>query len=168
MSRSTTTVSVVIPTHNRIESLSIAIDSVLKQQYQKYEIIVVDDGSNDGTSEWCQKNHPDIVLITQSNHGVSHARNRAIELARGEWIALLDSDDRWYPEKLSVQMKAIAENPELRLCHCDEHWLRNGKRVNPKHKHKKYGGDVFQHCLPLCAISPSASLLHSSLLQKLV
>ena len=157
------TVSVIIPTHNRIGSLSIAINSVLDQLYPADEIIVVDDGSTDGTSEWCKTNHPAVILITQANHGVSHARNRAIEIARGDWVALLDSDDRWFPEKLKVQIEAIQQNPELRLCHCDEHWIRNGKRVNPKHKHRKYGGDVFSHCLPLCAISPSASLLHRSL-----
>jgi glycosyltransferase involved in cell wall biosynthesis len=157
------TVSVIIPTHNRIDSLSIAINSVLDQHYPADEIIVVDDGSTDGTSEWCKTNHPAVILITQANHGVSHARNRAIEIARGDWVALLDSDDRWFREKLSIQIEAIRKNPELRLCHCDEHWIRNGKRVNPKHKHRKYGGDVFSHCLPLCAISPSASILHRSL-----
>jgi glycosyltransferase involved in cell wall biosynthesis len=157
------TVSVIIPTYNRIDSLSIAINSVLDQQYPADEIIVVDDGSTDGTSEWCKTTHPTVILITQANHGVSHARNRAIEIARGDWLALLDSDDRWFPEKLKFQMEAIGKNPALRLCHCDEHWRRNGKRVNPKHKHRKYGGNVFRHCLPLCAISPSATLIHRSL-----
>lgn len=163
MPQSAVTVSVIIPTHNRLESLSIAIKSVVDQHYPIEELIVVDDGSTDGTTQWCKQTHPEVTLITQSNHGVSHARNRAIEAAKGEWIALLDSDDRWYPEKLSTQMHAISMNPELRLCHCDEHWIRNGKRVNPKHKHRKFGGDVFRHCLPLCAISPSASLIHRSL-----
>ena len=157
------TVSVIIPTYNRIDSLSIAINSVLDQQYPADEIIVVDDGSTDGTSEWCKTTHPAVILITQANHGVSHARNRAIDIARGDWLALLDSDDRWFPEKLKFQMEAIGKNPALRLCHCDEHWRRNGKRVNPKHKHRKYGGNVFRHCLPLCAISPSATLIHQSL-----
>ena len=163
MSTESATVSVIIPTHNRVDSLSIAINSVLDQQYPINEIIVVDDGSSDGTSKWCKEMHPEVILITQANHGVSHARNRAIEKAQSDWIAFLDSDDRWYPDKLVVQMEALKQNPELRLCHCDEHWIRNGKRVNPKHKHRKYGGNVFKHCLPLCAISPSASLVHKSL-----
>ncbi len=135
----------------------------MSQRYPVHELIVVDDGSTDGTREWCESQDR-ITLITQHNQGVSHARNRAIELASGEWIGLLDSDDRWYPEKLEVQVSAINQSPQHRLCHCDEHWIRNGKRVNPKFKHRKYGGDVFAHCLPLCAISPSATLLHHSLL----
>lgn len=162
----TATVSVVIPTHNRLDCLSVAIDSVLAQRHPVYELIVIDDGSTDGTSEWCKQVHPDVVLITQTNHGVSHARNRAIEASAGEWIAFLDSDDRWYPDKLSIQMEALEQNPTLRFCHCDEHWIRNGRRVNPKHKHQKYGGSIFEYCLPLCAISPSASILHKSLLEE--
>lgn len=157
-------VSVIIPTHNRLGSLSCAIDSVLAQSYPCLELWVVDDGSTDGTTDWVQHHHPQIRLISQSNNGVSHARNRAIEQATGDWIALLDSDDRWYPDKLQTQIDAIVANPQYRLCHCDEHWLRRGKRVNPKYKHQKYGGDVFQHCLPLCSISPSAVLLHRDLL----
>ena len=163
MSKQMPTVSAIIPTYNRLQSLQIAVESVLSQRYPVHELIVVDDGSTDGTREWC-KDQSAITLITQNNHGVSHARNRAIELATGEWIGLLDSDDRWYPEKLEVQVSAIKQSPQYRLCHCDEHWIRNGKRVNPKFKHRKYGGDVFAHCLPLCAISPSATLLHHSLL----
>lgn len=157
------TVSVVIPTHERLESLPTAIESVRSQSYAAHELIVVDDGSTDGTAEWLAEHHPDIILIKQSNHGVSHARNRAIEQATGDWIALLDSDDRWYPNKLAEQIHALQQSPQMRLCHCDEHWLRNGKRVNPRFKHRKYGGDVFTHCLPLCCISPSAVLVHRTL-----
>jgi len=166
MSRLTDSVSVIIPSYNRLAQLSIALDSVKAQTLAAKEIIVVDDGSTDGTSEWVLKNHPDVKLISQTNHGVSHARNRAIEVASGTWVALLDSDDRWFPTKLSVQLAAIEQSPELRLCHCDEHWIRHGKRVNPKFKHKKYGGEIFKHCLPLCAISPSAVLMHKTLLEE--
>lgn len=161
------TVSVVIPTHDRLERLPVAIDSVLAQTYPVHELIVVDDGSTDGTADWVAQHHPGIILIRQSNHGVSHARNRAIERSSGNWIALLDSDDHWYPDKLAEQIAALQRAPGRRLCHCDEHWRRNGKRVNPKHKHRKYGGDVFSQCLPLCCISPSAVLLHRSLFDEL-
>jgi len=93
---------------------------------------------------------------------VSHARNRGIELATGEWIALLDSDDAWYPGKLEAQLNEIERNPNARLCHSDEHWIRNGRRVNQRLRHEKRGGNIYQHCLPLCAISPSAALIHKS------
>ena len=162
-SLSSRSVSVIIPTHNRCESLSVAIDSVLEQTHSVHELFVVDDGSTDGTADSVAQRYPTVKLIRQDNHGVSHARNRAIEQASGDWIALLDSDDRWYPDKIARQMAAIQAAPQLRLCHCDEHWLRNGKRVNPRHKHRKQGGDVFEHCLPLCCISPSAVLIHRSL-----
>ena len=156
-------VSVIIPTHNRLESLCTAIDSVLAQTYPIHELIVVDDGSTDGSAGHLIQHYPSIKLIQQSNHGVSHARNRGIEQANGDWIALLDSDDRWFPNKISTQIEMLATKPEIRLCHCDEHWIRNGKRVNPKRKHQKHGGDIFEHCLPLCAISPSACMIHRSL-----
>lgn len=158
----TASVSVVIPTHNRLNSVCLAIDSVLSQVYSIHEIIVVDDGSTDGTSEYLKKHYPEIELIEQCNHGVSHARNRAIERATGHWLALLDSDDRWYPDKIATQISALQKNAGIRLCHCDEHWIRNGKRVNPKQKHQKHGGEIFKHCLPLCVISPSASVIHRS------
>ncbi|MFK7854180.1 MAG: glycosyltransferase family 2 protein [Granulosicoccus sp.] len=163
----TNSVSVVIPTHNRLDSVCLAIESVLVQEQAVHQIIVVDDGSTDGTSEHLKKNYPDVVLIEQSNHGVSHARNRAIERASGDWIALLDSDDRWYPDKIATQINALQKNAGIRLCHCDEHWIRNGKRVNPKQKHQKRGGEIFKHCLPLCVISPSASVIHRSIFDEI-
>lgn len=153
-------ISVVIPTYNRLSSLPRAIESVVAQTHPIHQIIVVNDGSIDDTEHWlAQCKHP-LTVIQQNNHGVSHARNRAIEQATGDWIALLDSDDYWYKNKLDVQAQAILNSKDYRLCHCDEHWIRNDKRVNQKHKHKKQGGDIFEHCLRLCAISPSASIIH--------
>jgi glycosyltransferase involved in cell wall biosynthesis len=160
-------ISVVIPTHNRRAHLPTAIDSVLCQSLPACELLVVDDGSSDGTTDWIRQCYPEIKLIRQSNHGVSHARNRAIEQASGNWIALLDSDDRWYPEKLAEQVAALRQNPLARLCHCDEHWLRHGKRANPRLRHRKHGGDIFCQCLQLCCISPSAVLIHRSLFDEL-
>lgn len=159
-------VSVIIPTFNRCDSLCIAIESVTSQSHQPAQIIVVDDGSDDNTVETVTKRFPEVELIHQQNHGVSHARNRGIETASQPWIALLDSDDRWFKDKLAKQMRAIETSPENRLCHCNEHWIRKGKRVNPMNKHQKRGGDIFEHCLPLCAISPSAAIIHQSLLDE--
>ncbi|MEM6986719.1 MAG: glycosyltransferase [Pseudomonadota bacterium] len=158
----TATVSVIIPTHNRRHTLATALDSVASQTLPAHEVIVVDDGSSDDTAAWLCATRPDVQVIEQANCGVSAARNRGIAAARGDWIALLDSDDAWVSEKLDRQLSALQSAPALRLCHTDEIWLRNGVRVNPKRRHAKSGGHIFRQCLPLCAISPSAALIHRS------
>lgn len=157
-----TAVSVIIPTFNRRHTLQVALESVAAQTHTAHQIIVVDDGSTDGTSDWLQTAWPNIDVLRQDNRGVSAARNLGIAKAEGDWIALLDSDDAWMPEKLEKQITALQADSTFRLCHTDELWFRNGVRVNPKHRHKKYGGHIFKQCLPLCAISPSAALISRS------
>ena len=100
-------ISVVIPTCNRRDLLPRALDSVLAQTSLADEIIVVDDGSHDGTPELVRRNYPQARLIVQSNAGVSAARNRGISSATGEWIAFLDSDDAWLPRKLERQLQSL-------------------------------------------------------------
>ncbi|PID61036.1 MAG: glycosyl transferase [Gammaproteobacteria bacterium] len=168
------TITAVIPTHNRVASLPSAIDSVLGQILPVEELIVVDDGSDDGTAEMLTRRYAQetrLRVLQQANRGVSAARNLAIRQARGDWIALLDSDDRWYPGKLERQFAALtrAEDHDgevFRFCHCDENWTRNGRFVNPKTRHRKPGGDVFAASLALCAISPSAAVIATSLLDE--
>lgn len=160
-------ISVIIPTYNRANTLPRALDSVLAQSRPANEIIVIDDGSSDETCSLIQSDYPQVVYLHQPNAGVSAARNLGIKQAKGDWIALLDSDDEWLPEKLEQQADAINAEPEYQLCHCDEIWIRNGKRVNPMKKHSKSGGWIFDRCLPLCAISPSASIIKKSLLEAL-
>ena len=160
-------VSVVIPTHDRCAILPRALDSVLAQTWGDFELIVVDDGSADGTAEMVARDYPSVRLIQQANQGVSAARNTGTRAAGGEWIAFLDSDDAWLPKKLEYQLKAIDESSGYRLCHTEEIWIRRGKRVNQMKKHAKTGGRIYQKCLPLCCISPSSSLLHHTLLEEL-
>jgi len=106
-------VSVIIPTYNRSKFVKKAIDSVLAQMYKDYEIIVVDDGSTDNTKEVIEPYMDRIRYIYQENAGASAARNIGIKAAKGDWIAFLDSDDHWLPEKLFVQMAAIKRNPHI-------------------------------------------------------
>ena len=127
----------------------------------------MDDGSTDETLALMTSEYPEIVFIQQQNTGVSSARNVGIKRASGDWIAFLDSDDEWLPEKLEIQMKALYENPEIKICHTNEIWIRNGKRVNPKKKHEKFGGWIFQKCLPLCCISPSSVIIHKSIFKEI-
>ncbi|MFO7603619.1 MAG: glycosyltransferase family A protein [Gammaproteobacteria bacterium] len=159
-------ISVIIPSYNRAHTLPRALDSVLAQSRAADEILVIDDGSTDATRRLVTESYPQVRYIYQDNAGVSAARNTGIRQARGEWLALLDSDDEWLPDKLARQAAAIAAEPDYQLCHCDEIWIRQGRRVNPMKKHAKAGGWIFERCLPLCAISPSAVLLHRALLDQ--
>jgi glycosyltransferase involved in cell wall biosynthesis len=159
-------VSVVIPTHNRAQLLPRALDSVLAQTLPPSEIILVDDGSDDHTERLIRDRYPGIRYLRQENRGVSAARNRGIAAARGDWIALLDSDDAWLPGKLQAQHTALARQPGHRICHTEEVWIRDGRRVNAMKKHAKAGGRIFRRCLPLCVISPSSVLLHRDLLAE--
>lgn len=162
-----TMISVIVPTYNRAHQLPRTLDSILCQSCSPKEIIVVDDGSTDETLALMTSEYPEIVFIQQQNTGVSSARNVGIKRASGDWIAFLDSDDEWLPEKLEIQMKALYENPEIKICHTNEIWIRNGKRVNPKKKHEKFGGWIFQKCLPLCCISPSSVIIHKSIFKEI-
>lgn len=160
-------ISVIIPTYNRKHTLSRAISSVFSQTLKPFEIIIVDDGSTDGTKEWLSKIYPKIQTINQSNSGVSMARNVGIKIAKGDWIALLDSDDEWLTKKLEKQVTSLKENPDLLFCHTNEIWIRNGVRINQSKKHQKYGGHIFEKCLDICRISPSSALFKKSILDDL-
>jgi len=105
-------VSVIIPTYNRAHFLPAAIDSVLAQDYQPYELIVVDDGSTDGTAAILQA-YPQVRSIFQPNQGQSVARNKGVAASRGEFIAFLDSDDLWSPNKLTLQVRFHLSNPQF-------------------------------------------------------
>jgi len=111
-------VSVVVPTWNRKERLEEAIASILAQTYEDYEIVVVDDGSTDGTREWIERHpNPRLVYLRQENRGSSSARNAGIRAARGELIAFLDSDDLWLPRKLERQVP-LFDRPEVGFVFC--------------------------------------------------
>ncbi|MBE9228367.1 glycosyltransferase family 2 protein [Phormidium sp. LEGE 05292] len=113
-------VTVLIPAYNRKHLLSKAIESVLNQTYQDYELIVLDDGSTDGTAEWMAENYPSVKLVrSETNLGAAEIRNQGIKLARGKFIAFLDSDDRWKPNCLELQIKNLKENPDAVLSYCD-------------------------------------------------
>jgi len=115
------TVSVIIPCYNNAEYLSEAVDSVLRQAYVDFEIIVIDDGSVDNTSEVsaCFSDDKRFRYHYQPNQGLSAARNKGIELAKGRFIALLDADDIWLPEKLDRQMKLLSSDPDIGMVFTD-------------------------------------------------
>ncbi len=155
-------VSVVIPTFNREATLGRAIESVLRQTFPPAEIIVVDDGSTDDSGKVVRRKFPQVRYFFQKNSGVSVARNRGILMSRHPFVAFLDSDDEWLPEKLNRQREALLKPNAPRICHSNEIWFRSGKRVNPKARHRKFGGYIYEKCLPLCCISPSSAVIHKS------
>jgi glycosyltransferase involved in cell wall biosynthesis len=159
-------VSVIIPVFNRSTLVREAVDSVLNQTFNDFELIVVDDGSTDGIHTVLQRYGDKLIYIKQDNKGVSAARNRGIAQAKGEFLAFLDSDDLWMPEKLSVQVEFFRKNQEYMICQTEEIWIRNGKRVNPKKRHKKPSGMIFEPSLSLCLVSPSAVMIKKELFQE--
>jgi len=122
-------VSVVIPTYNRAKFVTKAIESVLAQTYKDYEIIVVDDGSTDNTKEVLEPYMDKIRYIYRENAGVSAARNTGIRAAFGQWIAFLDSDDVWQPEKLTFQMRCV-ERTDAKVCFT--HYSVQRQQVQPR------------------------------------
>ena len=156
-------VSVIIPTYNRGWILNEAIDSVLAQDYKEFELIVVDDGSTDNTRAILETYGQDIIVLRQANKGVSAARNRGIAEAGGQLVAFLDSDDLWLPRKLSRQVDFFNFNPAALINQTEEIWMRNGVRVNPKNRHRKPSGMIFERSLGLCLVSPSAVMIRRTL-----
>jgi len=160
-------VSVIIPTYNRQAMVKEAVDSILAQDFEDFELIVVDDGSMDGTVEEMKRYGGRVKLIEHSeNRGVSAARNTGVLHSRGKYIAFLDSDDLWVKGKLNIQVNFLDENPQYPLCYTDEIWIRRGKRVNPMKKHSKYSGWILEQCLPLCIISPSSAMMRRNLFPR--
>jgi glycosyltransferase involved in cell wall biosynthesis len=159
-------VSVVIPTYNRAGVVKEAVDSVLAQEYNDFELIVVDDGSTDNTSEVLVPYGDDVTVLFQENKGVSAARNRGIAEASGRYIAFLDSDDLWLPRKLSAQVEFFNRRPDALICQTEEVWVRNGIRVNPGKRHKKPSGMIFEPSLELCLVSPSAVMIRRDLMER--
>ncbi len=162
-------VSVVIPTYNRADLLQSALQSVLSQSIAVLEILVIDDGSEDKTiSEVLQTMslypHMTIRLLRISHCGMPGAvRNIGIQHARGTYIAFLDSDDVWLPNKLELQVPLMKTYD---ICHTREIWIRDGKKISQsKQRHTRYG-DMFKDSLHKCIIGPSTVMIHRRIFEK--
>jgi glycosyltransferase involved in cell wall biosynthesis len=163
---STELVSVIVPTYNRAYCLQRALDSALGQTHRAVEVLVVDDGSTDRTAELIRAqsaNEPRLRYIYQRNQGVSEARNAGIRAARGEFVALLDSDDFWYPWKLEAQLAALRRFPEVGMVWTDMEAVdADGRITDPLYLRTMYyayrqfrNEDLFTSRVPLRELAPS-------------
>jgi glycosyltransferase involved in cell wall biosynthesis len=161
-------VSIIIPTYNYGHLVGQAVESALAQTYSQIEVIVVDDGSTDNTAEQLRPYGSRIRVISQANQGLSAARNTGIREARGEWVALLDSDDAFHPRKIERQLQAITAHPELALIGTSifstepPDWATLKMDVPPTVEFFQLEELVTRTCF-----APSSALLRKDVLQKI-
>lgn len=162
--------SVIVPVYNHEAYLAEALDSILRQTAGDYEIVVVDDGSKDRSGQIADdyaSRHPQIRVVHQPNAGLAAARNTGIANARGQWMALLDSDDVWYPQTLEHFANCIAAHSEARLLYGYYH------RLNPDGSTRLLSGDGRQTSATLADLfqrmflNPSCVCFHRELFAEL-
>ena len=159
-------ISAIIPTYNRAALVCEAADSALAQSEPPEEIIVIDDGSTDDTAERLKKYSDKISLVAQENRGISAARNAGIKKAHNDWLAFLDSDDLWKPQKLARQKELLRDYSQHKICYTDEEWRKNGEWFNPKKVHQKFAGDIYRYAIIRCFVSASSALIHRSMFDR--
>jgi glycosyltransferase involved in cell wall biosynthesis len=161
-------VTIIIPCYNRSRELKRAVESVLEQKYQDFQLIVVDDGSEEDLAGVCnqlsERNHRYVKI---PRGGVAGARNYGVSLSDSEWIAFLDSDDEWLPTKLSSQIEFHNSHPQYVISQTEEIWIRRGMRVNQKKIHLQPDGEAFEMSLERCCITPSSVMIRRDLFNDL-
>jgi glycosyltransferase involved in cell wall biosynthesis len=159
-------VAVVIPVRDRARMVRDAIASVLAQSYRGYELVVVDDGSTDGSAaaaEAALAGAPvPAMVLRQPARGVAAARNAGVAITASPWIAFLDSDDLWLPRKLERQMAWLEARPAYRIAQTEERWMEDGRQRNPRAWHRKEER-LFRRSLARCLVSPSAVVVARAL-----
>ena len=168
--RDSVKVSVVMPVYNRSDLVADAINSVLAQDYKNWQLVVVDDGSTDETFEMLRpyRDHENVRLIRQENAGQSVARNVAIQHSDGDWVAFLDSDNRWLPHKLKVQVQAVSERPDTDIVFGDIE--RFGASVNESIQaptRVRPSGEVFDELLLNNFVNFNTSMVRANRLREI-
>jgi glycosyltransferase involved in cell wall biosynthesis len=157
-------ISVIIPVYDRFELLMQAAASVLNQEMTDFELIIVDDGSKEEITPAAGLGDERVRVLRLRHTGFPGlVRNRGVEIARGRYLAFLDSDDLWLPEKLMFQTAYFEEHPDVRICHTRERWERNGDTVSQASQRHRREGDLFEESLKKCIIGPSTVMLEKEL-----
>lgn len=164
-------VSVIIPTCNRARYLVDAIDSVLNQTYQDFDLIIVDDGSTDDTREAVKKYAGlKVRYFYKENSGISSTRNFGIKKAESEFIAFLDSDDMWYPDKLFLQVEYLNKNSHIYLCNTDVEFINGEKQTlgysNRRQKHP-VDGMIFKYVFKHHGVVMSSIVIRRKVFEKI-
>ncbi len=152
------TVSVIIHTYNNEKFIVETLESVLNQTYKDYEIIVIDDGSVDSTRNMLLPYMQKIKYHYKENGGIASAKNAGISLSKAEFIAFLDHDDLWVPDKLKMQMECFNENPQAGLVYAKYTSFRDGKELRTKPE-KGYSGWIFKELLAKSFIQTSTVIV---------
>ena len=161
-------VSVIIPTYNRLSMLKEAVDSVLAQDFEDFELIVVDDGSTDGTADEVIRYGGRVKLLQHGeNRGVSAARNSGILHAKGKYIAFLDSDDLWVKGKIEEsRLPFWMRTPIIPFATPMRSGFEEGRGSTRCSSMPNISGWIFEKCLPLCTISPSSAMMRKTLFSR--
>lgn len=159
-------ISIIIPTYNRLELLKRAIASIEDQTYTNYELIIVDDASTDATKDYLLECEHEVLTLS-SNQGVSYARNRGVSLAKGEYIAFLDSDDVWHENKLWEQVAFHQQNSEVKCSFGTERWFRHDQEVKRPKKYEAPSVVNFEDLLEFTFIGPSSIMIDTQLFHDL-
>ena len=172
-------ISVIIPVYNRYKLLCETVSSVLDQTLEDFELIIADDGSTDGTagiftlspapgdSGYGGFSDLRVRCVHLDHTGYPGlVRNRGAEKARGKYLAFLDSDDLWLPEKLEKQFAWFEKHPGIRICHTRERWVRNGREVSQASQKHRREGMIFRDALGKCIIGPSTVMMERSLFEE--
>jgi hypothetical protein len=153
-------VSVIVPAYNAEATLPDTVDSIQRQTFQDFELIVIDDGSTDGTLVWLRSVFDSrLQVFSYSNGGLTVARNRGIERSRGEFISFIDSDDLWTPDKLALQLQALRQSPEAALAYSWTAFLdQHGDFLFAKEA-SYCEGDVYAELLRHCFVANGSNIL---------
>ncbi|EGJ09801.1 MULTISPECIES: glycosyltransferase family 2 protein [Rubrivivax] len=173
-------VSVVIPCYNARRHLPATLRSVFAQHGVTLDVVVVDDGSTDGSAELVEREFPQVRLVRQANQGVSAARNRGIEEARHDWVAFIDADDLWLPGKLQAQFERLRAQPDAQMVYTAWlNWTSDEPEPAPAWLAERAGGDgladadpgpsgwIYPELLLDCHVWTSATMARRALLQAL-
>jgi len=162
---STAFISVIMPVYNRAEFIGEAIQSILSQTYKNFELIIIDDASTDNTLKVISEFTDDdriLLLKNKKNEGVAATRNRGIEIAKGEFIAFMDSDDISLPQRFEKQVKILCSHKEVIVCGSWLRFLESQKLI----KHKEYHNEIISRLLLHCSLSLGTVMIKSFILRK--